>query len=300
MRRDRIQMRVGGAKEKTMVGRKISVQAAVKAAFDFAKINAPKTAGVLSIILFFDIAKVLAPVQDATSIDVARLALSVIEALFSVIAQGALYRLAFASEHAGDPEFRMGPLGLQWGKPETRLLGAKLLLYLLFFIAMLFLAIVLIMVLGVGMFVSGGGGTSLPSTAMASPPLNPQQASKVLLYFAPLFVAVLYVYLRVCLFGPATVAERKVLVFSTWSLTRGHVWPIFGALFLISVPVGVLNLLAGLPDEPRTATIVIGLVTCVVAFLIRPMFCGLYAYVYTALRTSAPTEAGGVPRGPWG
>jgi hypothetical protein len=59
--------------------------------------------------------------------------------------------------------------------------------------------------------------------------------------------------------------------------------------------------LAGLPDEPRTATIVIGLVTCVVdAFLIRPMFCGLYAYVYTALRTSAPTEAGGVPRGPWG
>jgi hypothetical protein len=284
-----------------MVGRKISVQAAVKAAFDFAKLNAPKTAGVLSIILLFDIAKVIAPVHDAATVDIARLALSAVEALFGVIAQGALYRLAFAGEHGGDPEFRVGPLGLQWGRAETRLLGAKLLLYLLFFIAMLFLAMILIVVLGAGMFVNGTGASSLHSASMASPPLDPQQMSKVILYFAPLFLVVLYVYLRICLFGAATVAERKVMVFSTWSLTRGNVLPILGALFLIAVPLGVLDLLAGLPGEPRTATIVIGLVTCVIdAFLIRPMSCGLYAYLYAALRTSTAVEAGGAAKGPWG
>jgi hypothetical protein len=46
--------------------------------------------------------------------------------------------------------------------------------------------------------------------------------------------------------------------------------------------------------------IVLELLTCVVnAFLIRPMSCGLYAYLYTALRPMAAVDVGGA-RGPWG
>lgn len=284
-----------------MVGRKISIQSAVKAAFEFTKINAPKTAGVLSIILLFDIASVIAPSPDTMSVDFTRLALKALETLFSIVAQGALYRLAFAGEHSGDHDFRVGPLGLQWGKPETRLLGATVLLYFLFFIALLFLAIILIVVMGAGMFVSANGAASLKSASMTSPTLSPQQMSQLALDFLPLLLATLYVYLRICLYGAATVAERKILVFSTWRLTRGNVWPILVASFVVALPLLVLSVLATLPGEPRTASIIIALLSCVVdAFLIRPMSCGLYAHIYAALRTTASVEAIGAPRGPWG
>jgi hypothetical protein len=274
-----------------MLGRKISVQASVKAAFEFAKATAPKAAGVLSIILLLDIAAILTP--GSATVSPALLALKGFEALFGVIAQGALYRLAFANVHGGDPEFRLGPLGLQWGKPEMRLLGAHLLLMFLFFLGLLFWIVILIVSLGAGMFVRGTAAAPLSPT--------PQQASQMLLAFVPLILPAVFVYVRICLYGAATVAERKVSVFSTWRLTRGNFWPILGAVLVIAVPIGALNLLAALPGEPRAAAIVLALLTCVLdAFLIRPMYCGLYAHIYKELSTTAPIEAGGVARGPWG
>ncbi len=275
-----------------MLARKISVQASVKAAFEFARVNAPKAAGVLSIILLLDIASILTPVSASPS--PALLALKGLEALFGVIAQGALYRLAFAKEHGGDPEFRIGPLGLQWGKPELRLLGADMLLVFLFILALLFWAIILIVTLGAGMFVNGTAAAPVSPTS--------QQASQMLLAFAPLILPTLFVYVRICLYGAATVAERKVSVFSTWRLTRGNFWPILGAVLVIAVPIGVLNIVSALPAEPRAATIVLELLACVLdAFLIRPMYCGLYSHIYTALRATGGVEApAGTPRGPWG
>jgi hypothetical protein len=116
----------------------------------------------------------------------------------------------------------------------------------------------------------------------------------------PVLLIALGVYVRICLYGAATVAERKVAVFSTWSLTRGHFWPILGAIVVIALPIWALNLLAAVPGEPRAATLLIELLTCVLdAFLIRPMYCGLYAHLYAALRPGAVVEAG-VARGPWG
>lgn len=277
-----------------MSGRKISVQTAVKAAFEFAKVNAPKTAGVLSIILVLDIAGILAPVS--ASVSPALVALQGLKALFGVIAQGALYRIAFASAHGDDPEFRVGPLGFQWGKPETRLLGAHLLLFFLSFLGLLFWVLVLIVSMGAGMFVSGTGAPPLTSTP------TPEQASHMLAAFVPIFFVALCVYVRVCLYSAATVAERKIAVFSTWPLTRGNFWPILGLVLLLAVPVGVLNLVTAWSGIPRALTIVIELATCVLdAFLIRPMYCGLYAHLYTALRPTPEVEAGGgAARGPWG
>jgi hypothetical protein len=276
-----------------MLGRKISIQSAVTAAFQFAKVNAPKTAGVLSIILLLDIATVLSP--GSTSVNPGLLALKGFAALFGVIAQGALYRLAFASEHGGEPEFRIGPLGLQWGRPEMRLLGADLLLFFLSFLALLFWVIILIVTLGAGMFVSGqAAGVAAPLTP------TPQQAEQLLLASVPVILVVLGVYVRICLYGAATVAQRKVAVFSTWSLTKGYFWTILAAVVVIAIPIAALNFLAGLPGEPRAATLVIQLLTCVLdAFLIRPMYCGLFAHLYAALRPGAVVEAGAA-RGPWG
>jgi hypothetical protein len=275
-----------------MLGRKISVQAAIKAAFQFARVNAPKTAGVLFIVLLFDIAGILTP--TSASVTPALLALQGLKALFGVIAQGALYRIAFANEHGADPEFRTGPLGFQWGKPEMRLLGAHLLIFFLSFLGLLFWVLILIVSLGAGMFVSGTGAAPLTPT--------PEQASHMLAAFAPLLLIALGVYARVCLYSAATVAERKIAVFSTWSLTRGNFWPILAAVVLIAAPVGVLNLLTAWAAAPRAATIAIELLTCVLdAFLIRPMYCGLYVHIYTTLRTTSGVEAvAGPPRGPWG
>jgi hypothetical protein len=286
-----------------MSGRKISIRASLRAAFEFARVNAPKTVGVLSIILVFDLAAVFTPASAAFTPTV--LVLRGLEALFGVVAQGALYRLALAGAHGGDPEFRAGPLGLQWGKPETRLLGAHLLLYFLLFLGLLFWVIIMIVTLGAGMFATSTGAGPLGSASLSSAPISPtpQQASQLLLTFAPFGVIALFVYLRICLYGVATVAERKIAVFSTWRLTRGHVWPLFAAVLLIAAPIGLLDVVANLPDVPRDATLVLELLACVVdAFLIRPMYCGLYAHVYAGLQTSAPLEVGAVAaaRGPWG
>jgi hypothetical protein len=277
------------------VGRKIDVLASVEAAFAFTRVNAQKAAGVLSIILLFEIAVILTPIADRPVI----LVLKGFEALFGIVAQGALYRLAFANEHVGEAEFRLGPFGLQVGKPELRLVGALLLLLFLVFLILLFWVLILIVWLGAGMFVSGNGSVNL-GVQPVSP--TPQQASQFLLAFAPLIIPALAVYTRICLYGAATVAERKVSVFSTWPLTRGNFWPILGAVILIAIPTVALNGLATLPGEPPTVTIVLELLTCVLdVFLIRPMYCGLFAHIYTRLRTSAPVEAVGRPgRGPWG
>jgi hypothetical protein len=281
-----------------MLGRKIAVQASVKAAFEFARVNAPKTAGALSIILLFEIAASLAPGYGLSK--PAILVLKGFEAVFSIIAQGALYRLAFAQEHSGDPEFRMGRLGLQWGRPETRLLGAHLLLFFLVFLAMLFWVMIVIVTLGAGMFVSGPGAASLGS---ATAPLEPtqQQMGQLLLASVPVLLLVLGVYVRICLYGAATVAERKIAVFSTWSLTRGNFWPILGAVVLLAIPIPALSLLSALPGEPQAATIVVEVLSCALdAFLILPMYCGLYAHIYTALRPTAAADASVGVRGPWG
>jgi len=116
---------------------KVSVMEAVASAVHFAQANVRHVAGILALVM---VANIAGDVVGGSAFGIALG--SAITVLIGVIANGALLRLAFADEHPGDPEFRVGPQGFQWGKPETRLLGAVLLVFLFALLALLGTAVI--------------------------------------------------------------------------------------------------------------------------------------------------------------
>ena len=254
-----------------MAGANVPVLESVRAALGFWRFSTPRVAGVLAAVLaanFISVTATGAPL---------RFGFGLIGVLMGVIANAALLRLAFADEHGDDPEFRIGPGGFQWGRPETRLLGATLLLAFLLFIAILFL-IVLAVICGAADVAVGdhGGGASTPSPAL--------RLVVGLLAFALALVGI-WLGVRVALYPAATVAEKRLMVFSTWGLTRGQFWRIFAAIVLVLSPTIVLTAVltnAPLPNAVSQALRI--LLEVVNAFLEVPLVCGLYAYLYRGLR----------------
>jgi hypothetical protein len=218
-----------------------------------------------------------------------------------VIANGALLRLAFAAEHPGDPEFRIGPQGFQWGKPETRLLGAMLLVCLFALLGLLFV-VVLAVIVAIATMALGHPNAPLP-TADTQLPQNAQVAISVM---ATIFaLAGLWVAVRICLYPAATVAEKKLQVFSTWRLTHGNFWRILAAVALVMAPA--LLLACAILVSTAFPAVQVGLTlvfAAVSAFVVYPMIAGLYAHLYRVLRpvsVQMPTASGGSAlAGPWG
>jgi hypothetical protein len=56
------------------------------------------------------------------------------------------------------------------------------------------------------------------------------------------FVATMWLFVRLSLAGPMTFAERRLVVFGSWSLTRGAFWPLCGA-YVLALALGVIILL---------------------------------------------------------
>ncbi|HEX8233319.1 MAG TPA: hypothetical protein VF559_08250 [Caulobacteraceae bacterium] len=220
----------------------------------------------------------------------------------SAVAGGALLRLAFRDEHPGDPEFEPGRYGLQWRKPEWRLLGIFALLLFLFVLAILFVAFISMLFGVVGALTGALSPTSADAGAVA-----PQVRAGGALLALTFFFGCGIVWLRLILGGPATVARKRIMLFQTWPLTKGQFWHIFAAWALINVPVGFLALLlaalvaalVGSPT-PNTATVgqlvLIGLLPGAIAgFVLAPLNFGLAAYLYRGLRQgpdTAPEDIG--------
>jgi hypothetical protein len=272
------------------------VMEAVASAVHFAQANVRHVAGILALVM---VANIAGDVVGGSAFGIALG--SAITVLIGVIANGALLRLAFADEHPGDPEFRVGPQGFQWGKPETRLLGAVLLVFLFALLALLFV-IVLAVIIAIATMALGHPNAALP-TAQTQLPQNAQVAISVMgaiFAFAALWVAV-----RICLYPAATVAEKKVQVFSTWRLTHGNFWRILATVVLVMAPAILLacaiTVSTAFPAVQGVLTLVFAAVS---AFVVYPMIAGLYAYLYRALRPVSiqmPTASdSSALAGPWG
>jgi hypothetical protein len=217
-----------------------------------------------------------------------------------IVAFGAMTRLAFADEHPDDPEFDLGPGGIQWGRTEWRLTRFAALVLFLSILAALMLVFVIMLIVaasGLGAALSPG---STPEAVMEA--LGPG-ASGALAIAVLLFIgAAMFTWIRLFLAPTATVAEKQLMVFQTWPLTRGQFWRIFAANLLVTVPpaivagiVGVAALAAvGVPvnsDEVPTLSIAAALAVSVLpglieGFLIVPLTVGLGAYLYRGLRPS--------------
>ncbi len=270
----------------------------VRAAIAFARSSVPRVAGVLALVMLLNVA------GDVAGDRFAEIATFLAALLASLMANAALLRLAFSDEHAGDPEFRIGRQGFQFGRPEVRLLGAILLLALFGLLALLFLLLVVV-ILTVALLVTVHGQTVAPTAASKLPPDVQMMLSGLVLIFA---LALLWVAVRVCLYPAATIAQKRIQVFSTWRLTAGSWWRIFAAFVLLLLPALVLALLLGVSQRyPVLQQALAVLSAAVNAFIEVPLFCGLYAHLYKQLRGTAPLvatgmaqDAGGGLAGPWG
>ena len=115
-----------------------------------------------------------------------------------------------------------------------------------------------------------------------------------------------WVWVRIFTYPAATVAERRVQVFSTWRVTKGHAWRIFAAVVLLSLPALASDVLL-IRTPPNYAAPRAVLSAAVHAFVEVPLLCGLSAWVYRRLHVAAtpapvadPAAAGSGLAGPWG
>ncbi len=270
-----------------MAGR-VPVLESVKASIDFLTYSVPQTFGVLTMVMLVNMAGWFMGSNPAAAL------VRLVAALVSVMAAGALLRLAFVDEHPGDATFRVGPLGLQWGMPEWRLLGGLALLGFLTLLA--FLAwLMAVFIFGAAAVVASGSQTAQaghPSPAA----LQTAGALAVVVLAIGIWIAV-----RVCLYPAATVSLSRLQVFSTWTLTKGQFWPILAATLLLSLPAIVLSALAT-HVTAHSSTALLGLLwSAVNAFVELPLLNGLYAYLYRGLRPAVAVETDNSPisDGPW-
>ena len=271
----------------------------VRAAIAFARAAVPRVAGVLGLVMLLNIA------GDMASDRFAEIATFLAALLASLMANGALLRLAFADEHAGDVEFKIGPQGFQFGQPELRLLGAILLLALFGLIAFLFM-LLLVIIFTLAMLVAVHGQAAITPATKLPPDVQGVVLGLVLIFA----VAILWLAVRICLYPAATIAQKRIQVFSTWTITAGSWWRIFAACLVLFIPAlalgGMLSLTSGVPALQAGVAI---LSAGVNAFVELPLFCGLYAHLYKQLRGGAPayvppagltaTSRTGLA-GPWG
>ena len=278
---------------------KPAIMDSVRAAVAFARAAIPRVAGVLGLFMLLNLA------GDMASDRFAEIATFVAALLASLMANAALLRLAFADQHPNDADFAIGRQGFQFGQPELRLLGAILLLTLFGLIAFLFM-LLLVIIFTVALLVTVHGQTVAPTAATKLPPDVQLMLEGLVLIFA---LGLLWVAVRVCLYPAATIAEKRIQVFSTWKLTAGHWWRIFAALLILLLPALVLTLLLGASSgAPGLQAALAVLSAGVNAFIEVPLFCGLYAHLYKQLHGGAPAYAppsvAAPPRaglaGPWG
>jgi hypothetical protein len=266
----------------------VPVLQAVRAAESFRRLHWRQVKGALALVFVANMVAVAMSVGENLARE---LLMQAVMLPCSVVASGALLRLAFADEHPNDPEFTPGPGGLQWGKTEWRLMGVWGVLLFLVVLAVLALAFLSMLLAVAGAAV---GIISGPIGAGVEPPQGLVVMGGLLGLVTML--AFIYVGVRLCLSFPATVAEKRVLVAQTWPLTRGQFWPILGAWALINIPLITLVMLLGAvvgalvgapePDEASlTQLLAIGLFPSIIAsFLLTPLNAGLAAFLYRGLR----------------
>lgn len=149
---------------------------------------------------------------------------------------GALYRVAIFDQYARAEG--LGPGGLQFSKPEWRLIGATLLVSLFWIMVFITLSLVLAVILSA----SGLGAESYNNLDNLFQELTRGAvAGYVVIGFIVITLIVLGVLsLKLCLYQPATIAGRQMISLNALSLSSGQVVKLFAGYVILTVPVVAL------------------------------------------------------------
>ena len=166
-----------------------------------------------------------------------------------------MIRLAFAADHPDDPQFKLGSLGLQWGRMELRMLGAQFLLLLFFFILALLLVVLVLVPPMAAMMTKGGPLPETMTAAQLQHIIGPNGMMAVQLGLAAVQLVLFLVYIRLSLYLAATAESGRISVLKTWKLTRGNFWRIFAATVIIFLPTAAIISLGGVPADGQAASL---------------------------------------------
>ena len=194
--------------------------------------------------------------------------------------------------HALQGEFSP-PIGVRLAEDEFRVIGAYLGLTLVFGIIAFFVMFVLGIMLA-GMAANSGvdlaaGDPEVLSAALTQLLQGPGGGVFLVLLLV-LMVLVVFAMVRLIFVQAATIAEDKMMVFSTWGLTKGNFWRVFAAALLVLIGTGFAAavvqavLMAALKPAPGITMFVFGAVYTTIATLLSIFMLSLIAYLYAGLR----------------
>jgi hypothetical protein len=122
---------------------------------------------------------------------------------------------------------------LRLGMDEVRVLAVSLVLFVVFTLLMVLAGVIIGAVAGM--------------TAAAE---MPALWFLVVLLVLAAIALIIWLAVRLCLAIPITVAERRIAIFDSFSLTRGRFWPLVGMALLAGVMTIVVSLLGSLVAMP--------------------------------------------------
>ncbi|WGM31602.1 hypothetical protein [Brevundimonas sp. NIBR11] len=203
--------------------------------------------------------------------------------VMTVLAVGALSRLAISDDLGGARRLGLGPLGLQAGLPEARLIGAALLCLL--FLAMIVCILALVVLAVFGMAELNVQAIQVRDWAAVGEPwkLGVLAALGLGAVAVPLLLIV-----RLSLFAPATLGRRQMVSLNSMGIAYGSFWQILAGLIVTALPKIVLLVLMGtglLVGKAGQVVCVLGLVG-----LQLPLTLGFLGAAYRQLEYWSPEE----------
>lgn len=187
-----------------------------------------------------------------------------------------------------------GPAGLGFGVDEMRLLGVLGSLILLIFpVALLFLMVLSVYIFSrLGMTEQQVEAMSNDPEALAKALIEALGPTGILAMYALFFLGVallVYVLAKLFLVNAATIGEKKVVFFQTWSWSKGNTYRVILAMLLTSLPAAGVNfvlqsLAASVAGAGAVAVIAVSAATAFIAALLSIPQIALGAHLYKGLR----------------
>ena len=149
----------------------------------------------------------------------------------TLVLAGALGRIAITENLPQARRLGLGAAGLQFGRPELRLLGAGLLCAV--FLAMILSVVALVLLALFGMAELNAQAIEMRQWSSVGPVWKLALLSLVTVF--ALF-AVLAFSVRLSLFAPATIGRGHMVSLQSMSIARGAFWPLLAGLVVTAAP----------------------------------------------------------------
>lgn len=190
-------------------------------------------------------------------------------------------------------------LRLQLGDDERRLIVANLgvgaIAFVIAFAGAVTVGVVVFVIDGSAIMAAqeaGGADVSITDEDM-----SPAGAAAVTFGMLAVMAALLYTMVRLALFAPATIAERRIVVWEAWPWTRGNAWGVFASVFLLVVSVLLITTMIEALISPVFGSLILVLkfaMAWINAVLAGVLVQGLTAYLYRGLRPGGPAPPAAV------